>query len=153
MSQAKQKDSRHYSVSIKVDQPPQDVYRSINNVRGWWIGDIEGESDKVGDEFIYRYKDFHITTQKLVELVPGQKIVWTVTQSKINFVQNKDEWKDTQIVFELSVEGGGTRINFTHVGLTPAIECYGGCSGGWDFYILKSLQSFLQTGKGIAPNF
>jgi hypothetical protein len=153
MPQTNPKDSRHYAVSIRVDKSPQEVYQAINNVRGWWIGNIEGETDKVGAEFVYRYKDFHMTAQKVIELVPAQKVVWIVTQSKINFVKNKNEWKDTQIVFEIGPEDGGTRIAFTHIGLTPAIECYDGCSGGWDFYILKSLQSFLQTGAGLAPNF
>jgi hypothetical protein len=42
-------------------------------------------------------------------------------------------------------------VRFTHAGLVPAFECYGGCSGAWGFYINDSLRSLIATGKG-EPN-
>jgi hypothetical protein len=153
MSQAKVKEAQDYKVSIVVHKSPKEVFASINNVRGWWIGEIEGEADKLGSEFTYSFKDFHETTQKVTELIPNKKIVWHVTKSKIKFVSNQNEWKDTDIIFELTPEGDSTRITLTHSGLTPAIQCYDNCSAGWDFFIQKSLQNFILKGKGIAPNF
>ena len=44
-----------------------------------------------------------------------------------------------------------TELRFTHVGLVPAFECYGDCSGAWGFYINDSLRSLITTGKG-QPN-
>jgi hypothetical protein len=41
-----------------------------------------------------------------------------------------------------------TELRFTHVGLVPTIECYGGCSGAWGFYINDSLRDLITTGKG-----
>ena len=153
MNQTNTNDAHNDTVSISVTKTPQEVFQAINDVRGWWIGEIEGDADNVGSEFTYSYKDFHRTTQKVIEQIPQKKVVWTVTQSKINFVPNKNEWLGTQIIFELTPEGKGTRINFTHLGLTPKIECYEGCSGGWDFYIQKSLKNFIEKGEGIDPKF
>lgn len=141
------------TISISVNKSAAEAYKAINNVRDWWVGDITGTSDKEGAEFTYRYKEFHVSTQKLTKLIPNQKITWLVTHSEINFVKDKKEWLNTEIIFEIIPEGSSSRINFTHKGLTPKIECYNDCTGGWDFYINKSLKSYIETGKGIDPNF
>ena len=139
------------TTSFTVDQTPEEVFDAINNVRGWWSGEIDGRTDKLGEVFTYRYKDVHRTTQKITELVPGKKVVWHVTDAELNFVKGKTEWNGTDIVFEIAKKDGKTEVRFTHVGLVPAFECYGGCSGAWGFYINDSLRNLITTGKG-APN-
>ena len=142
---------QNYTTSFTVGQSPEEVFAAINNVRGWWSGEIDGHTDKLGAEFKYRYKDLHKTTQKITELIPGKKVVWHVVESNINFVNDKTEWNGTDIVFEITKKGGKTELRFTHVGLVPAFECYGDCSGAWGFYINDSLRSLITTGKG-QPN-
>jgi hypothetical protein len=61
-----------FTTTISVDQTPEEAFAAINNVRGWWTGDIEGGTDKVGDEFTYRYEDIHYSRQKITALVPGK---------------------------------------------------------------------------------
>lgn len=139
---------RDYTTSFSVDQSPEQVFDAINNVRGWWSGEISGRTDKLGAEFTYRYQDLHRSTQKITELVPGKKVVWHVQDSRINFVEDRDEWNDTDIVFEITDRGDKTEIHFTHIGLVPKIECYGKCAGAWGFYINESLKSLITTGKG-----
>ena len=139
------------TTSFTVDQTPEEAFDAINNVRGWWSGEIDGRTDKLGEVFTYRYKDVHRTTQKITELVPGKKVVWHVTDAELNFVKDKTEWNGTDIVFEIAKKDGKTEVRFTHVGLVPAFECYGGCSGAWGFYINDSLRNLITTGKG-APN-
>jgi hypothetical protein len=140
--------TKDYTTSIAVDQSPEQVFAAINNVRGWWSGDIDGRTDKLGAEFTYRYEDIHCSTQKIAELVPGKKVVWHVEDAHISFANDKAEWNGTDIVFEIARKGGKTELRFTHVGLVPAIECYGKCSGAWGFYINESLRSLITTGKG-----
>jgi len=140
-----------YTISYTVDQSPQEVFDAINNVRGWWSGEIDGGTDKLGAEFTYRYQDLHRTTQKITELVPGKKVVWHILDSHINFVKDKAEWNGTDVVFEIAKKGAKTELRFTHVGLEPAIECYGKCAGAWGFYINESLRGLITTGKG-EPN-
>ena len=140
-----------YTISYMVDQSQQEVFDAINNVREWWSGEIDGRTDKLGAEFTYRYQDLHRTTQKITELVPGKKVVWHIVDSHINFVQDKAEWNGTDVVFEIERKGARTELRFTHVGLVPAIECYGDCSGAWGFYINDSLRGLITTGEG-QPN-
>jgi hypothetical protein len=140
--------AKNYTASFTVDQSPDDVFAAVNNVRGWWSGEIDGHTDKLGAEFTYRYQDLHRSTQKIAEFVPGEKVVWHVLDAQINFVKDKDEWDGTDIVFEIARKGGKTEVRFTHVGLVPTIECYGKCAGAWGYYINESLRSLVTTGKG-----
>jgi Activator of Hsp90 ATPase homolog 1-like protein len=143
--------TKNFTTTILVDRTPQEAFDAINDVRGWWSGEIEGRTDALGAEFTYSYKTIHRTTQKIIELVPGKKIVWHVTSSQLNFVHDKTEWDGTDIVFEIARKGEKTEIRFTHVGLVPTIECYDGCSGAWGFYVNESLRAFIMKGRG-QPN-
>jgi hypothetical protein len=136
-----------FSTSFTVDQSPAEVFAAVNNVRGWWSGEIEGSTDKLGTEFTYSYKDFHRSTQKITELVPGEKVVWHVTEAQLTFAKNKTEWVDTEIVFEIARKGDKTELRFTHVGLVPAFECYGDCSGAWGALVNTNLRNLILTGK------
>ena len=140
--------AKNYTASFTVDQSPDDVFAAVNNVRGWWSGEVDGRTDKLGAEFTYRYQDLHRSTQKITEFVPGEKVVWRVLDAQINFVKDKDEWDGTDIVFEIARKGRKTELRFTHVGLVPTIECYGKCAGAWGYYINESLRSLVTTGKG-----
>jgi hypothetical protein len=139
---------KNFTTSFSVKQTPKKVFDAINNVRGWWSEEIEGSTDKLGGEFTFHCEDLHRSTQKITELVPGKKVIWHVLDSHINFVKDKTEWNDTDIVFEITKKDGRTELRFTHVGLVPALECYGDCSGGWGFYINDSLRRLNTTGKG-----
>jgi hypothetical protein len=129
--------NKNYTTAVTVDQSPAEVYAAVNNVRGWWSGEIDGRTDKLGAEFTYRYQDLHRSTQKITELVPGKKVVWHVVDARINFVNDKKEWNGTDVVFEIAKKGDKTELRFTHVGLRPTIECYGKCAGAWGFYIKR----------------
>jgi len=144
-------ETKNFTTSITVDRSPEEVFAAVNNVRAWWSGVIDGKTDELGAEFTYRYQDVHRSTQKITELVPGKKVVWRVVDSQINFVKDKTEWNGTDIVFEIAKKDGKTELRFTHVGLVPAIQCYGDCSGAWGYYINESLKGLLTTGKG-KPN-
>jgi len=140
--------AKNYTTTFSVDQSPEEVFAAINNVRGWWSGDIDGPTDQLGAEFTYRYQDLHRSTQKITEFVPGKKVIWHVLAAQLNFVKDKAEWNGTDIVFEIARKGDKTELRFTHVGLEPGIECYGKCAGAWGFYINESLRSLITTGKG-----
>ena len=114
-----------FTTTFFVDQTPAQVFDAVNNVRGWWQGEIEGSTDKVDDEFTYRMKDIHYSKQRVIELIPGKKVEWLVTDSKLNFLENKNEWTGTKISFEISEINNKTELRFTHAGLVPGIECYG----------------------------
>jgi hypothetical protein len=138
---------QNYTTAIVVDQPPHEAFAAINNVRGWWSGDIAGDTDTLGAEFTYRVPDVHYCNMRIVELLPGKKVVWHVLDSDISYTQAKNEWTGTKITFEISPKAGKTEIRFTHVGLVPAYECYGSCSDAWGSLIRGSLRQLIATGQ------
>jgi len=142
------KRNESFTTSIVVDQTPKEVFDAVNNVRGWWSAGLEGKSEKLGDVFTFRYEDIHESRQKLVEVVPGKKVVWLVQEASLNFARDKDEWKGTKVVFDIAKKGKKTELRFTHDGLVPSFECFDACREGWGFFIETSLRKLITTGKG-----
>lgn len=138
-----------FSTGFSVDQSPEAVFNAINNVRGWWSEGVEGGTRKLNDEFIYRHKDMHFSKQKLIEVIPGKKVVWLVTDSYLSFLKKeKSEWNDTKIIFEINEKDNQTEVVVTHQGLIPGVECFEACSNGWNYYLHESLLPLITTGKG-----
>jgi len=137
----------NFTATFSVDQSPQEVFDAINDVRGWWSGEIAGETARPGAEFIYTYGDVHRSKQKIAEFVPGKKVVWHVVDSRLSFVKHKTEWTGTDIVFDISEKGGKTELRFTHVGLVPEYECYGSCSNAWSTLVGGNLRNLIVRGQ------
>ncbi len=140
--------NKDYAVSITVDATAKEAFNSVNKVSEWWTENLEGSSKKLNNEFTVRFGDVHVSTQKLVEVIPDKKVVWLVTDSHLNFVENKQEWTGSKIVFEIVEKNNKTQITFTHQGLTPEVECFDACSNAWGPYIKESLFNLIKTGKG-----
>ncbi|MFL5811817.1 MAG: SnoaL-like domain-containing protein [Flavisolibacter sp.] len=144
-------ETQNFTTDLLVDQTPGEVFKAINNVRGWWSEEIEGNTERLDDEFNYHYKDMHSCKMKLVEVVPDKKVVWLVLDNYFSFTKDKSEWKGTKVSFDISKQGNKTQLRFTHLGLVPEYECYDACVNGWTQYIQHSLPQLIATGKG-QPN-
>jgi hypothetical protein len=83
----------------------------------------------------------------IAELDPGKRVRWHAMDNYFNFVKDKSEWKDTDIVFEIEKKGDNTELCFTHVGLVPAYECYDVCSNAWGSLINRSLHDLITIRK------
>ncbi len=138
----------NYTTTFLVDQTPAEAFDAINDVRSWWTENLDGQSKKLKDEFTVFFGDVHVSTQKLVELIPNKKVVWLVTDSNLNFISDKSEWTNTQISFEVTKVDDKTQVRFTHLGLAPEVECFDACSNAWSEYIHESLFRLITTGKG-----
>lgn len=137
-----------FTATLITGKSAAEVFAIIKNVRGWWSGlfgeQFEGNSEKLNDEFTFRAGEgAHYSKQKLIELDPDKKLVWLVTESNLNFLNDKQEWTNTSISFELLEQDGKTSIVFKHVGLHPEIECYEACSGAWSRYIQEQLKALV----------
>ena len=144
--------TQDFTTAIIVPQTAKEAFDAVNNVYGWWTENMEGNSKQLNDEFTVTFGDVHVSTQKITEFIPGKKVVWLITKSRLNFIKDKQEWTNTKISFEISTENDKTKVHFTHIGLVPEIECFDACSNAWSQYIQGSLLSLITTGKG-QPTF
>lgn len=137
----------NFSIKLVVDKTPAEVFKAINNVRGWWSGEISGDTGKAGAEFTYRVPDMHYSKQRITEFISDKKVVWHVTESTLNFIKNTHEWTGSDIIFEIAPSNDQTELRFTHSGLVPAHECYNDCSNAWSVLVNGNLQNLIVTGK------
>jgi len=143
--------NQSFTTTFTVDQTPEQAFAAIANVRGWWSENIQGDTDRLGAVFDYRYQDVHRCKLHIVEFVPGKRVAWHVVENYFSFTDDKTEWTGTKIAFDISKDGGKTKVQFTHQGLVPEYECYDACSDGWGTYINASLRDLIAIGKG-QPN-
>lgn len=149
--------NENYSISFEVPLPPNVVYTHLNDVSKWWSAndiassmksEFEGHSTTLNDEFIIRYGDRHFSKQKLIEMIPDKKVVWLVTESRLNWLErNKNEWTNTKMVFEITPKGEKTLLHFTHEGLVPEQACYSVCAPSWDMFFKNHLYHFMTNNE------
>lgn len=133
---------------ITVNASAEEAMKKIGQVNLWWAKNFLGKAEKLNDKFTIRFGDTFVDFT-IVELVPNKKVVWKVNDSCLPWLHDKKEWNDTEVVFEILPTGNSTKIDFTHVGLVPEIECYERCERGWTRFATISLPNFINTGKGL----
>lgn len=144
----KNMENKDYSIYIDVNIGAAKAYDCILAVSKWWTDNIQGNTQELNDEFTVEFWDLHRSTQKIVELIPHKKIEWLITDSRLSFIKDTQEWTGTKVVFDIEEHENGCRIRFSHIGLNPEVECYTDCSRAWGQYIQESLFHLISTGQG-----
>lgn len=142
-----------FSVTITVPGSPREVFTRITrDVAKWWGGpDLSGSTAKLQDEFLINHPGAHYSKQRIVELIPDTKVVWLVTESKLDWLQkDQEEWTNTRMIFKLSADGDQTLLHFTHEGLVPEKACYALCHEGWNTVIKDYMFNLIVHNK---PHF
>jgi hypothetical protein len=137
-----------YHCSIAANVSASEAFDAICQVSAWWTTDFEGRAEKPGDVFTVTFGET-FSTFTITEAIPGQKVVWRVLDCNLNWLKDKKEWKDTTIEWAISSQNNLTRIDMTHFGLVPEVECFSNCQMGWNHYIQASLFKLLTEKKGL----
>lgn len=142
---------KHYQRQLQLAATPDAVYQALatqQGLRNWWTQTCD-VATAVGGRATFPFGE-HYKVMQVTSLEPGREVRWHCVEALINVdaFKRKDEWVGTDIVFRLIPQAGGkTLLDFEHIGLTPAFECFTVCERGWNQY-LGSLQSLVETGQG-----
>ena len=150
-------DNEDFHKTITVNASAEEAMKKISRVNCWWKKDFSGSAEKLNDTFTVPFGESSFVDFVVSEFVPDKKVVWKVTDCYLPWFQDKKEWNNTEVVFELSeknprpddpVGRGRTKIDFIHVGLVPEVECYDVCEKGWNGHI-NTLAKFINEGQGL----
>ena len=132
---------------IGVKAPPEEVYSALTDTETlakWWTTDTRGCGSRVGGTLEFWFGGF-CEKFDVRELEPGRRVAWRAPAG-----QGIDEWEETEVSFDLSVDDKQTLIRFRHAGWRESTGFQGHCSMRWAVFLL-SLKDVLERGKG-APS-
>ncbi len=140
----------HYTKKLEVSVADEKLFKSILNIPLWWSEMFEGAVNQPGDRFTVRFGPSVYKTSVVEEITPNRRIAWNVVDSYVDIpeLNNKEEWTGTKIIWEVLPKETGCELKFSHLGLTPEVECYTICENGWNNF-LQSLIAYTTTGTGM----
>jgi hypothetical protein len=139
----------NFHCSVTINAPVDKVFEAVaSDISGWWGKEMEGSSNKLNDVFTVHFGKTS-GTMRIAEFIPNKRIVWDVINCYLDVFRDKTQWNGTSIIWEFSTHRNSTTLNMTHAGLTPALECYKDCDGGWTFFVTQSLLKLVTEGKGL----
>jgi hypothetical protein len=137
-----------YKCIVNARVSAEEAYRKVARVSDWWNKKSTGQAQAAGDTFRIDWGQTWVEF-RVLEAVPNKRFVWHVEDCHLPWLRNQTEWKNTKVVWELVAANGTTEIQMTHVGLTPAVECFEACEAGWNFHVGQSLLKLLTEGNGL----
>lgn len=138
-----------YQKSIIVQKPVGEVFTAITeHISNWWTNDLSGSASQTGDRFMIAFGKTK-KTMEITEVIPNEKVVWRCVEAYIDMdsLENKSEWVDTDLIWNLNTDQQTTTLSFLHKGLNKNLQCYDVCENGWNTF-LSSLEMYLNTGQG-----
>lgn len=133
-----------HRIGVKDSSPDKvfDALTTLEGLAGWWTSDTTG-SVEPGGVIVFRFGPRGGFDMKVVDLEPGERVVWEV-------VDGPEEWVGTTVRWEIRQQGEWTIVLFAHQGWAEPVEFMHHCSTKWATFLM-SLKSLLETGQG-APH-
>ncbi len=145
--------ARSYTKSIDVQAAPSAAFKAVTEgVAHWWTRPDQPLTN-IGDRAKFTFPPgVSYWTFELTGMKQPSQVEWTCMDAlHIHEGQPKEietEWLDTKVLWKITAQGNGSRIEMRHQGLTPELLCYDVCEAGWDMFFLGSLKQYLDTGQG-----
>ncbi|QEO13005.1 SRPBCC domain-containing protein [Agromyces intestinalis] len=115
-----------------------DAIATIDGLSGWWAERTSGDPS-IGGVIEFRFGPGGIDME-VVELEPGRRVVWKVSDGP-------QEWIGTTVEWDIRTEGDFVIVLFRHVGWREPVEFMHHCSTKWAIYLL-SLKELVENGAG-----
>jgi uncharacterized protein YndB with AHSA1/START domain len=137
-------DLRH---QITISASADKVYTALATqagLRGWWTADAVAD-EKTGGKAEFGFgKRETIFRMKIVELLPGKRVVWTCHG-------DNPEWNGTTLTWDIASESGVTVLRFTQSGWKAMTEMYAICNSSWG-ELMHRLKAYAE-GQNPGPHW
>ncbi len=140
-----------FQFELILTAPAANVYEALTTqtgLRSWWTTTCDVGTG-VGAQTTIRFGST-VKVLRIEALVPPTDIQWRVTQAHLDVpgLTHTSEWTGTTICFQVRPQSETqSRLQLTHIGLTPQVECFELCSAGWRQF-LCSLKNYVESGVG-----
>ena len=94
----------NYHKTIIVNASADEAMNKISHVNLWWKKEFSGSAEKLNDKFTVPFGEPSFVNFVVSEFVPDKKVVWKVIDCYLPWFQDKKEWNNTEVVFQLSEE-------------------------------------------------
>jgi uncharacterized protein YndB with AHSA1/START domain len=133
-----------YQKTLRVQAAPDAVFDALTTASGlsaWWTA-AEGSGDTGGELRFFMTAPEPLLV-RVDEATRPALVGWTVVECSF-----EPDWVGTRPTFTITpLEGGGSELEFRHVGLTNELDCIDMCTQGWNHY-LASLRDHVESGHG-----
>jgi Activator of Hsp90 ATPase homolog 1-like protein len=140
-----------YKCTVNAKVSAEEAYRKVARVSDWWNQRSTGKTQMIGDTFRVNFGETWVDFE-VVEAVPNKRFVWHVTDCHLHSFEDRTEWKDTSVIWDLTTANDTTTVTMAHAGLTPAVECFKAFKAfkaGWNFHVGESLLKLLTEDRGL----
>ena len=126
---------------VGINAPIQTVYNALATREGlteWWTRDVGGES-AVGERLTFFFGSPEPgAVMEVTSLRAPNTVQWKC-------VEGPDDWKGTDLTFEVKEGDDETVVLFTHGGWREPVEFMYHCSTKWGYFLI-SLKKGLESG-------
>lgn len=130
---------------VQIQAPPDKVYQAVatqEGLRGWWTADSVFDAREGGSAEFGFGKRATLFRMRVKELKPEERVVWTC-------VGDVEEWKGTQLGWDISKTDNGTVLRFTHGGWRSFTGYFPTCNSTWGMLMYR-LKDYAE-GKNPGP--
>ncbi len=132
---------------IPIKAAPEKVYAAIATqagLRGWWTADTKAD-ERVGGKAEFGFNKRGMVFRMDIEtLEPAKRVVWRCHG-------DHPEWAGTVLTWELSPQGGGTTLRFTHGNWKSVSDYYAMCNSTWG-ELMYRLKDYVE-GRNPGPHW
>lgn len=135
-----------YTATIQTPATPDITKAAIfDQMHDWWTTSVEKTSDGATLRFGKSHATFKFSER-------DGTYIWSCTDANMiaEGLTDTSEWQGTSLVWQILPDGKGSRVTLSHIGLTPALDCHGVCTRGWQHFFETSLFAHL-SGKTASP--
>ena len=145
--------TEHYIRNIFLRTTKSRLFDSLTTEVDQWWSTMDQTATEEGDIFTISFGGESYWKFMVLEADNDGKIIWQCIESNQdhNLKGIDEEWIDSKLIWQFNYKDNGIQLKFLHQGLLKSGVCYDVCSTAWDFYLMESLKSYLENGKG-KPN-